>query len=149
MAKTEAEAKPLVQSWTDLDNRKGRTMSLDFDTSKVAHELVRAKDGSMTGLAQTMIFMSMFVDLGEITEKNVKQFYKRAFLFEHSCGALRQTDKGELFVTEEEVRSFIGLKTNVANKTEAQWQRAHAKRLMDRLLEKWHREFRTPEGSGA
>lgn len=123
-------------------------MSLDFDTKKIAKladgsDPVRDKDGNLTGLCQTMVFMTMFVELGEITSSNVKEFYKRCFFYETECGAMRQTADGEyVYITEDEVRSFIGLKTNVVNKSWAQFRTALSKRVIQRLEEALERKHR-------
>jgi len=117
-------------------------MSLDFNTSKIKPKVdgsdpVRTKDGDLTGLAQTVIFMSMFVDLGEITPKTADAFFGRANLYEHALGAMRKNKDGsDLFLTLEEVRSMIGLTTNVANKTEKAFRTKLGTLVVERLERK-------------
>ena len=63
-----------------------------------------------TGLADTLIWACMFVGISEITDKNAKQFYWRLRLLEVTTGSLRGEER---FVSLEEVKTMIGLKTNV------------------------------------
>ena len=120
-------------------------MSLDFDISRIkpakdGSNVVRDKEGNLTGLAQTMIFMTMFVDLGEVTPTNYKKFWERAYLYEHGLGAMRKSPDGtDKFLTLLEVQMFIGLKTNVANKTDKAFRTRLGQSIVQRLEEKMSR----------
>ena len=120
-------------------------MSLDFNLTAVKKDsqnkdVCRDKDGNLTGLAQTMIFMTMFVDLGEVTEKNYKMFWERCYLYEHGLGAMRKNPDGtDKFLTLLEVQMFRGLKTNVANKTDKAFRSRLGQSIVQRLEEKMAR----------
>lgn len=124
-------------------------MSLDFNTSKIqplenGKDPVRDSQGHLTGLAQTVIFMSMFVDLGSITDTNVDEFHKRASIYEQTLGALRKDKGGEdKYLTREEIASFIGLTTNVTNKSYANWKRKMGQTLFERAEQAFNRSVQS------
>ena len=88
-------------------------MSLNWDATKAErwHELENNKQDAL-------IFSTMAVDMGEITEKNYEEFFKRYAMF---CAAIEQERSLKL----EDVRKGIGLRTNVSTTTPA----AYKKRL--------------------
>lgn len=98
-------------------------MSLDFDISKVEwEEKWIERDGKevMNPLTHTIIFTTMYVDMGEITEGNWQEFYTRVHAWELvvGAGASKRATKGDdewepYFITPEDVRRHIGLHTNV------------------------------------
>ena len=115
-------------------------MSLDYRTANVKDKAnVYDKEGNLTGLAQTIIFACMFVEIGEITEENAEEFFKRISIYELAFDALRQKNGEPIFVTLKEVKAMIGLKTNIADKSFAQFKRGVGDAMMRRLLEKWER----------
>jgi len=120
-------------------------MSLDFNLKEVklgkdGKSVTRDKDGNLTPLAQTMVFMTMFVDLGEINAKNYKTFWERCYLYEHALGAMRKAPDGQdKFLTLLEVQMFIGLTTNVANKTDKAFRSRLGQLVVQRLEEKMRR----------
>jgi len=88
-------------------------MSLNFNGSKV-----EKWDEIDPNVRQNVIFGTMCADLGEITEENHEEFYRRTVAF-----AMAINEKP--WITLEDVKSMIGLTTNVANTTPA----AHRKRM--------------------
>ena len=81
--------------------------------------------------AHCLVIATMAIDMGTITEKNWTEFYRRLNALEHLVGAQRRgkNDGGEwedIFFTPAEVKAHIGVRTNVAKTTDAQWR----KRLM-------------------
>jgi len=72
---------------------------------------------------QSIYFLTMVVDLGEITDTNCGEFYARIKVY-----ALITGDDN---ITLEDVRRRIGLSTNVANTTSAQFLKR-----MNQLCEK-------------
>ena len=66
-------------------------------------------------LYNTLIWISLGVDLGEITEKNVDEWVFRANKLELTNTPL----------TEEMVKMFVGLHTNVGSLTRKQWATKH------------------------
>jgi len=67
-----------------------------------------------------MIFLSMIVGIGSITEKNWKEFYARCRMYEGVCGPFWRSYKDgkhtPQMTTPEVVRDHIGLSTNVLTK---------------------------------
>jgi len=115
-------------------------MSLDYRTAGITDKTnVYDKEGNLTGVAQTIIFACLFVELSEITEENAEEFHKRISLYEFATDPLRQKSYEPVFVTLDEVKTMIGLRTNVPEKTFAQFKRGLADKLIDRVMRKWER----------
>lgn len=86
----------------------------------------RKGDRLMSPITNALIWGTMFVDMGQITEENVDEFYARTVLQEKLSGAyLTETDdEGNhkpRYITYEDVRNHIGLRTNVSFVKRAQW----------------------------
>ena len=107
-------------------------MSLDWDLRGIAnHETVcwvptgeTKPDGSprvtMKGVTNAIIWATIFVDIGRITEKNYREFYARIQFFVKLRGPF--CDDGDL-PTLEDVKQHVGLRTNVADLTTAQFMK--------------------------
>lgn len=106
-------------------------MSLDYELQEVFNykELLN-DDGSPVGLAETMIFMTMFVGIGRITRENALEFYQRVHYYEKQRGSLRTQNGNDLYITPQEVHRFIGLRTNASAETPTQFK----KRLWDLFI---------------
>tara|TARA_R110002153_G_scaffold23856_3_gene76656 strand:- start:2304 stop:2696 length:393 start_codon:yes stop_codon:yes gene_type:complete len=93
-----------------------------------------------TPLAESLVWMSMFIGMREITEKNWEQFYWRTRLLEVTTGAYRQMGtyddddkiiaREEQFFTKEEIKSMIGLSTNASEMTKAEFYKNKIKDLI-------------------
>ena len=93
-----------------------------------------------TPLAESLVWMTIFIGMREITEKNWEQFYWRTRLLECTTGAYRQTGtydndgklikKEEQFVTKDEIKSMIGLKTNASEMTKGEFYKNKIKDLI-------------------
>jgi hypothetical protein len=68
---------------------------------------------------ETLIWICLAIDIGEITQTNWEEWFLRARVWEKSMGALRGRGKDQQFITPEEVKAHIGLKTNVFPKSTA------------------------------
>lgn len=92
-------------------------MSLNWDATKAEHweDLEPQKQ-------ESLIFATMAVDMGEITEKNYEEFFKRYAMFSSAADQQR-------YLTLEDVKAGIGLRTNVSTTTPA----AFRKRLVSIL----------------
>lgn len=92
-------------------------MALHFDYSEVKpyqNMFIKREDGEYHGaLLEAMIWATMSVGIGRITEKNAAEFYARLAL-------LRKID-GAPEITPEQVRWHIGLRTNVSDESRAQF----------------------------
>lgn len=99
-------------------------MPLNYDLTKVENfkELYN-EDKSMKQLYQLIILSTMNVGMREITKDNYKKFYNRINVIERICGAFffDSEGNGTLYIQEEDIKRLIGLKTNVANKTKAEF----------------------------
>lgn len=118
-------------------------MSLNWNVSKVAdmatvcyriaehddpNEGIKVGDKVLRPATQALIFATMNTGLGDITEKNHREFFARLTTYEKLFGAYRreQTAPGVYaprFFTLDEVRRHIGLNTNVfPAETRTKWQ---------------------------
>jgi hypothetical protein len=70
----------------------------------------------------TLIFATMAVGLGSITEKNAEEFYRRLAWVERG-GAFRRSAEGDVPFTLDEVRAHIGMTTNVSDETKTKWNK--------------------------
>ena len=121
-------------------------MSLDWDLSAIPNhkelwmEAGKNEKGEqkykLKPTTETLIWMCMGIDIGEITQKNWEEWFLRTRVWEMAMGALRSAGKDQHFITPEEVKAHIGLKTNVFPKSTAA---AFAKKLV-RMLERGGRD---------
>lgn len=84
-------------------------MSLDWDLTEVHNwrDLDRAR-------TDAMIFATMFVGIGDLTEANAVKFHDRLHAYELLSGPIVQTADGtDPLTTFAQVRAYVGLKTNV------------------------------------
>ena len=102
----------------------------------------------LSKLTDVLIWGTILVDLGEISEKNMDEWLRRIAVceklhkpfgdrFETVNGKRRQR---ELYPTREELESHIGLQTNVANRTFKQWYKKMCDNLLDDVDYKLRRE---------
>ena len=95
------------------------------DTDNVCWREITLEDGSieqrMNQLTETMIWLCAGVGIGEITEKNAQQFHCRVNLLEQLNGPFLYQNKEPRPITIEDVRSHIGLSTNVSNTPKGKW----------------------------
>ena len=122
-------------------------MSLNWNVADVAkseticfYEFER--DGEqcrrLTQSTENLIFLTMVVGMGSITEGNYKEFYKRVALFERLRSPVRvKLNDGGKYVddpyTLEDIRQHIGLRTNVSEEKPAAWRK--------RILESWEHDL--------
>jgi len=78
-------------------------------------------EGKEWGITNSLIWATMSVDMGEITETNYVEFYARLKAVEATFGAIANSPDGDYFFTLEDVKKRIGLTTNVSNKTISQF----------------------------
>lgn len=82
----------------------------------------KADEQYMTDAGQAIIFATMAVGMGEITEQNYGKFYYRYRLFSQSIDG-----NDECWLKLEHVHAMIGLKTNVSLETDHKFH----KRMME------------------
>ena len=90
-------------------------MSLNYYYSDVANanKVMFDENDMMYPDTQSIIFTTMAIGLGEITEKNWLEFYARMNILERLHGYTS--------IPLERVKEHIGLSTNVNNETRSQW----------------------------
>ncbi len=103
-------------------------MSLEFDFTAMAERLGQEEYDRITNhptndkewnpVTNALIWATMYVGLGAITEKNVDTFVKR-LLAVQAAGALLRGGEKEVYVTERDVRNHIGMRTNVTDEKAA------------------------------
>jgi hypothetical protein len=112
-------------------------MSLDFDFTKCVKPTDRfwvpdtspgaGKDRKvLRGVTHVIVWQTMLVDLGSITEKNIDEWMFRTRLASRFTGDLPINEfrgKNHLHrnITREELMDHIGLRTNVVSKSRAIW----------------------------
>lgn len=70
-----------------------------------------------------LIWSTLVVGFGCITEKNYKKFYARLTAMEHLNGAYLYKGKKPDYITLEDVEMWIGLKTNAGDFSAADFER--------------------------
>lgn len=110
-------------------------MSLNFDLKAVKTRLGEARYEEVTTslieennakqwhtVTNSLIWLSMGVGLGRITEDNIKEWSFRLALIEKIDGPSIQFNDGrKVSITEEDLRNHIGLSTNVSDEKRAAW----------------------------
>jgi hypothetical protein len=76
----------------------------------------------LTVTTQTLIFATMAVGLGTISEKNAEEFHRRLAWVERG-GAFRRSAEGDVPFTLDEVRAHVGMTTNVSDETKTKWNK--------------------------
>ena len=110
-------------------------MSLDYQLGEIANYKEVCYTGEpgerkMSGVTHALIFVTMSVDIGHITEKNYLEFYTRTKFFAALFGShLYEADEHggykERDFTIEEIQAHIGLGTNVTDRTRAYFVKRH------------------------
>ena len=119
-------------------------MSLNWDISEVKNNDEIKADGMPWVITETMIWYTMAVDMGEITEENYEEFFQRVSIWEmiHGAGMHKrntETDEHEdVYITLEDVERRIGLNTNVSNRDREEW----GERITEILFDRAKRELR-------
>jgi hypothetical protein len=101
-------------------------MSLDYNYGKVNNWQELHSDDRQWSITEHLIWHTMAVQMSAITEKNWRQFAVRYFAWHelHST-----SDKGKVSVAD--IKRRIGLVTNAPNRTDAQFRKFLADKLMD------------------
>jgi hypothetical protein len=97
----------------------------------------------MNPVTEVLIFGTMSVGLGSITDKNVDEFAARFRIIEKVHGPmLSAKNREDRYVTDEEFIAHIGLVCNVSNETRSQWARRlfvnKRTSVTDQLLRSFH-----------
>ena len=111
-------------------------MALNFSLTAVRERLGKDKYDLITtaphsrgtenekwhAVSDHLIWMTMAVDLGEISESNLDEWEFRLGLLQRINGAdLGMKGNPRIYITREDLENHIGLSTNVADLTRNQW----------------------------
>lgn len=99
-------------------------MALHWDITACADSAALTADDDAASNTDAMIWATMGVGIGRITEENWPEFYAR----------LKTSGYYGDQITPELVRRYVGLSTNVSNETRLQWLKRVVNRHMDDLV---------------
>ena len=113
-------------------------MSLDFNLSKIRdREKLRDIDGKLDPRWEAMIFACMSVGIGEITPKNVDEFWERLDIVQAVDGPYLRghEDPEQNWLTRADVERMIGLTTNVfPKKSKAAFMKKMSRSALEKAL---------------
>lgn len=76
-------------------------------------------------VTQALIWITLPIDIGQITEKNWREFYKRVYAYERLRGPFNREEIDgvvvDKYITAQDVYDHIGLSTNVGYKKSSSW----------------------------
>jgi addiction module HigA family antidote len=103
-----------------------QSLALNFDVSAIANHAEVTTDpvdkNKWHPVTDKLIWMTMTVDVGELTEKTVDEFYWRMRLLQLFDGPNFQfVDGTDVYLTMEDLRDHIGLRTNVITIDRKKW----------------------------
>ncbi len=122
-------------------------MSLNWDLTKIKNQdqLCWEKDDEgndkLNPVTESLIWLTMGVGYGGITEDNASDFYSRVAMYEKLFGTMlsywKDSKKISVPITPEDVHSHIGLRTNVSKDTDASFR----KRIVENFIREQKRNF--------
>lgn len=90
-------------------------MSLDWNISKVEDWKKKKRKQENRAILDALIWSTLVIGVGNISEKNYKKFYARLTAYEHMHGAFIFKGNKPRYITLEDVKMWIGLWTNAGN----------------------------------
>lgn len=100
-------------------------MSLNWNISK-CKDWKRLADKKGWPVTDKLVWATMAVGMGEITERNYEEFYRRLHIIEQNNGTFFLQHNGQpRYITLAEVKRRIGLYTNVGTITKAKFDAKH------------------------
>lgn len=81
------------------------------------------------GVLDGMIWLTMAVGIHELTEKNHEEFFARLDLIQKLHGAYMNRKGEDYFITKEDVKKCIGLRTNASTYTRNQFNKNQLERF--------------------
>ena len=102
-------------------------MTLQSDTRPVTPPIQPHEQGTKVAL----IYMLVAIGMSEITQRNAPEVYARANMIERMDGAYRTNNEtnNPVYFTPQDIKRFIGLRTNVTTLTRRQFGSRWMKRL--------------------
>jgi hypothetical protein len=122
-------------------------MSLDWNLTKINNNLEvcweKNEDGTdkLNPVTESLIWLTMGIGMGSITEDNQSDFYCRVAMYEKLFGTMlsywKDSKKVSVPITPEDINNHIGLTTNVSKDTDA----AFRKRIVENFVREQKRKF--------
>ena len=98
-------------------------MSLDWDLTKIKNRQETCwitginddgkSDRVFNPITNGLIWYTLALGMGEITEKNCEEFYRRMVMHDKMSGTLLQKGGAPAYISFAEIKQHIGLHTNV------------------------------------
>ena len=124
-------------------------MSLNWDATRIENfrenfPIVEHDDGtrSENGMIQVIAFYCMFLEMGEITEKNVREFFIRMRVWDKTFGCVGNVNGEPFSISYKDLRKAIGFCCNVITKTRNQFMTKVKKNLAEDVERESNREIK-------
>lgn len=128
-------------------------MSLNYDTGACADSPEVLWSDEHKAMTEALIFSTMSIGMGRWTAENIDEVFARLKLIEALYGALvyemRDGKRNDHHLTPEDVRRYIGLRTNVAPETRASFVKRHVSDARTGMLGDWTRRYRRETADSA
>lgn len=122
-------------------------MSLNWDLTKIKNsdticwEKDENDNSKLNAVTESLIWLTMGVGYGTITEDNASDFYSRVAMYEKLFGTMlsywKDSEKISVPITPEDIHNHIGLSTNVSKDTDASFR----KRIVENFIREQKRKF--------
>jgi hypothetical protein len=122
-------------------------MSLDWNLTKINNNIEvcweKNEDGTdkLNPVTESLIWLTMGIGMGSITEDNQSDFYCRVVMYEKLFGTMlsywKDSKKVSVPITPEDIHNHIGLTTNVSKDTDASFR----KRIVENFMREQKRNF--------
>ena len=101
-------------------------MPLNYDLQNVEADI---EDKNVWPISNALVWGTLSIAMGAITKKNWKEFYTRCHMIETIHGAWLRDKNGPRYITPDDVKSHIGLRTNVVTESNAKFKADIDRRL--------------------
>lgn len=122
-------------------------MSLDWNLTKISNNVEvcweKNEDGTdkLNPVTESLIWLTMGIGMGSITEDNQSDFYCRVVMYEKLFGTMlsywKDSKKVSVPITPEDIHNHVGLTTNVSKDTDASFR----KRIVENFIREQKRNF--------
>ena len=122
-------------------------MSLDWNLTKISNNTEvcweKNEDGTdkLNPVTESLIWLTMGIGMGSITEENQSDFYCRVAMYEKLFGTMlsywKDSKKVSVPITPEDIHNHVGLTTNVSKDTDASFR----KRIVENFIREQKRNF--------
>jgi hypothetical protein len=122
-------------------------MSLDWNLTKISNNTEvcweKNEDGTdkLNPVTESLIWLTMGIGMGSITEDNQSDFYCRVVMYEKLFGTMlsywKDSKKVSVPITPEDIHNHVGLTTNVSKGTDASFR----KRIVENFIREQKRNF--------